>query len=338
MFNRADHVKKHFLRIHKGLEYDVKLTKRVKGVDYDVKDAFERNINLNSGTNGSQLNSNSNVNNCNLNVPNLNHVANCNGNVGVFNRTVNVSVNLNGNKSQHQNETENKCFTLFPPHPYIYSNGIHLASNLASLNSLKEEHTFRKESESVSILSNIQANNELSPHFTVVQSNENKLNGESNVYTSVENLSDDSEESEDEYEMSSDYECEYCGCAFVNYPSLHTHRYLLHRHVNDTDAICLYRCVICDRKCITQRAIMKHMLTHSGCRFLGKHGSRNNAHCEQRLHANLTVDELKSKECASCSRSTSSRRKQSQPKKIVKSSINVVQDLFEVEKSVVIKK
>jgi len=34
MFNRADHVKKHFLRIHRGIEYDPKLTRRIKGVDY----------------------------------------------------------------------------------------------------------------------------------------------------------------------------------------------------------------------------------------------------------------------------------------------------------------
>ena len=33
MFNRADHVKKHFLRIHRGIEYVVKLTKRVPGMN-----------------------------------------------------------------------------------------------------------------------------------------------------------------------------------------------------------------------------------------------------------------------------------------------------------------
>ena len=41
MFNRADHVKKHFLRIHKGIDYDAKLTKRIKGIDYSADDGLE---------------------------------------------------------------------------------------------------------------------------------------------------------------------------------------------------------------------------------------------------------------------------------------------------------
>lgn len=59
MFNRADHVKKHFLRIHKGLDYDVKLTRRVRGVDYDTPtigtNGKHRQVTLSPESNNSQL-------------------------------------------------------------------------------------------------------------------------------------------------------------------------------------------------------------------------------------------------------------------------------------------
>ncbi|XP_015794952.1 glycosyltransferase-like protein gnt13 [Tetranychus urticae] len=59
MFNRADHVKKHFLRIHKGLEYNVKLIKRINGVDYTAS-------NGNHTTNGPPNTNNNSINNSNI--------------------------------------------------------------------------------------------------------------------------------------------------------------------------------------------------------------------------------------------------------------------------------
>ncbi|XP_074596580.1 zinc finger transcriptional factor charlatan [Brevipalpus obovatus] len=58
MFNRADHVKKHFLRIHKGLDYNVKLIKRIQGVDFSSPNDSLDNTTVNINSNNSNFHSN----------------------------------------------------------------------------------------------------------------------------------------------------------------------------------------------------------------------------------------------------------------------------------------
>lgn len=65
----------------------------------------------------------------------------------------------------------------------------------------------------------------------------------------------------------SNYECEECGCNFVDYASLHTHRYLLHEYICHTSNCLPYTCVICGVKTQTQRSMIQHMTIHS---FIGR--------------------------------------------------------------------
>ncbi|RWS10474.1 hypothetical protein B4U79_12308 [Dinothrombium tinctorium] len=276
MFNRADHVKKHFLRIHKGLEYDVKLTKRIKGVDYDVKD--------NSSGSGSN----------------------------------------------------NKCFPLLPS-PYVYNNGMHLTSIPPPPPLLKEEQLFKVEKkEPLAALSLPQS----------IADSEHRNAGQ---------FSNRSSPPSSESDTSVDYECEFCGCAFINYPSLHTHRYLLHRYVNDLDNCYTYRCVLCGQRSITQRAMMQHMLRHSstGCTQRRATSVQRKTESLDTIKSKTVTQKVNSNSNPSCGNneinnnsesdsanstkipltiSSRNRRKQSQPKKIVKSVVNVIDDLYEVEK------
>jgi len=180
MFNRADHVKKHFLRIHKGVEYDVKLTKRIKGRDYDINKE-----------------SNNDLNNNNLN---------------------------------HLNETQfNPLLSQLFQYKSAFINPI---NRLVVENETKQQE---------------------SSHILVNNNNDNNNNINSVPLMKVQNI----DELKDE-----DFQCEYCGCTFVDYCSLHTHRYLLHRYLLENSNYLPYRCVICGIRKITQRSIMSHMLKH----------------------------------------------------------------------------
>lgn len=61
----------------------------------------------------------------------------------------------------------------------------------------------------------------------------------------------------------SNYECEECGCNFVDYASLHTHRYLLHEYICHSSNCLPYTCVVCGVKTQTQRSMIQHMTVHS---------------------------------------------------------------------------
>lgn len=100
----------------------------------------------------------------------------------------------------------------------------------------------------------------------------------------------------------SGHECEFCGCAFVDYPSLHTHRYLLHRYIAQNDNYLPYMCAVCGDRRTTQRAMIQHMLTHNYTNGVPLSTTARPAN-EPNLLAKAN------------------RRKQPQPRKIVKSNV-----------------
>ena len=59
------------------------------------------------------------------------------------------------------------------------------------------------------------------------------------------------------------FDCEHCGCSFIDYQSLHTHRYLLHRYLTKSDIVSPYCCVLCGKRSSTQRLMISHMVGHS---------------------------------------------------------------------------
>lgn len=332
MFNRADHVKKHFLRIHKGLDYDVKLTKRVKGVDYDVNGKSTLAI----------------LNGQNVAPPPLNDVRNNSFASQLVNQVLEAHpfllskvpascLSLFSNPHQlaiaaasppsfqndqrthslkaDQQAFQQKFFALtHRPNTPQQSDERNSSSSRASTGSFSDEvrrgvHHHREEDILLSSSSSWSTDTSRSSRSPSPQQRSFPVKNE----FSVEKQSYQKSEWKDGGLIERDqpcFDCEFCGCAFVDYPSLHTHRYLLHRYISQDANYLPYKCVVCGDRRITQRAMIQHMLSHSHTNYAPL--SRNVKHVNQ---PNLLDNAASSK---------ANRRKQPQPRKIVKSELEEV--------------
>ena len=256
MFNRADHVKKHFLRIHKGLEYDVKLTKRIKGVDYEAAESTSevKSVTNSDNSHKSSLNTNSSING----IPKL------------------AKVLTNFNPSSDEIEM---------------SKSDAICKSLDWLNRINSVKVNSHENQSVKL----------------------ETKKETEKVEKVDSFDQNEHLTEDSKDGPQEYDCEFCGCAFVNYPSLHTHRYLLHQYVTNYDNYYPYNCVICGKKSSTQKLMIEHMLSHSN-----QSNYKTFCRIDNKVEQKEDLKERKSK------------RKQTQPKKIIKS-IEYVQAVDEID-------
>ena len=123
-------------------------------------------------------------------------------------------------------------------------------------------------------------------------------------YLEMSEFKDEDDDKSDIYlhEIKSNtFDCEYCGCSFANYKSLHTHRYLLHQYINKQNNLYPYSCVICGKRSSTQKQMINHMVNHNGLRNSRKY-SRNGSSSPSMLSMKSSIKK--------------NRRKQSEPKRV----------------------
>lgn len=392
MFNRADHVKKHFLRIHKGVDYDAKLTRRIKGIDYDNDDGYEfepldktlihlkehvspeKDINSNSISSKSGKKTNGDAVQVGLALPSSvtssSMVSSSLTGPTILSPEL-MSRILEGNLLSKQNVqslaalltnpvTSSALTSHSPSSTTPSTTGFgSSASNLAALfplDLLKSQPLFVSGND----LKKWPKMQEVVPTKTPPKESK-KLNGQTRDKTKIQGRSCTSNNDpivveedydQDRYDQASTdgsesshvstssssidhpvvshqpfprkknnvalkvfprsvtanklghkrftnttngngngngkpktmftqlnkktslfqdmameedgvFDCESCGCSFVDFPSLHTHRYLLHQHVSQVEQALPYECCLCHKRFSVQRAVIEHMTKHS---------------------------------------------------------------------------
>uniref|UniRef100_T1JUA4 C2H2-type domain-containing protein n=1 Tax=Tetranychus urticae TaxID=32264 RepID=T1JUA4_TETUR len=131
-----------------------------------------------------------------------------------------------------------------------------------------------------------------------------EVDSEDDNYLEMSQFKDEDDDKIDIYlhEIKSNtFDCEYCGCSFANYKSLHTHRYLLHQYINKQNNLYPYSCVICGKRSSTQKQMINHMVNHNGLRNSRKY-SRNGSASPSMVPMKSSIRK--------------NRRKQSEPKRV----------------------
>uniref|UniRef100_T1JUA3 C2H2-type domain-containing protein n=1 Tax=Tetranychus urticae TaxID=32264 RepID=T1JUA3_TETUR len=131
-----------------------------------------------------------------------------------------------------------------------------------------------------------------------------EVDSEEDNYLEMSQFKDEDDDKSDIYlhEIKSNtFDCEYCGCSFANYKSLHTHRYLLHQYINKQNNLYPYSCVICGKRSSTQKQMINHMVNHNGLRNSRKY-SRNGSASPSMVAMKSSIRK--------------NRRKQSEPKRV----------------------
>jgi hypothetical protein len=368
MFNRADHVKKHFLRIHKGLEYDVKLTKRIKGIDYVDAENLPAETVVDSAQDISNLTNDPPTGSSSLHFSSH-----------LVNRLIETNQLLNSRKSSHPafpsaldaknhllqfHEISRPDNVPLTPSSFIQFDGDNISKRMPAdtCNSEKTGPTIRK-SETQSVVPS-ERNDRVSVETDLLdavrdQISETRDDETSSISTapspthslssrcsqhesqsqcvrctifpagsrSIETVSrglvmkqsnDDpgifsnnqmtkstsASSTRSTVHMSNEHECEVCGCAFADFPSLHTHRYLLHRFVSCSRRnphLPQFLCASCGHYLPNQKSMMQHMAKH----YVRGHADDGE---EDGTYARICV--------------ASNRRKQFKPRKVVKSDIS----------------
>lgn len=342
MFNRADHVKKHFLRIHKGLGYDVKLTRRVKGVDYDIENSPSSAMNDRQSGKGtpadiaktgcirdsnaiatettlftSQL-----VNRLNSRVETVKHLydaadsssavssqsqlkpfledevldtADSPFNVEdceLINSRSGTGAILSQGPERHSDvETKNRITCHI-------SNGRETREEVCTPAALR---TTMMTTMSPSSAHSSSSRSSLEQKQAAAARLENSILRLSSLYPDSKTFNPEMTHKDTgtgslQINCAMDHQCDVCGCAFADFPSLHTHRYLLHRHVNRPRKPCPYKCLVCGFTASSQTVIVGHMSLHCALR-------------QPPYYCSTLLD--------TCSRQLS-RRKQILPRKVVK--------------------
>ena len=430
MFNRADHVKKHFLRIHKGVDYDAKLTKRIKGIDYETDDGLQfepldktlkDKIAMTAPLQDINGNNVNNINPCypfkaNLQEElrdreslrsDLSHVPVTNPSILTRSGPTLLSSELmsrilEGNQLLSKQSVQNIAAVMNPTlslqvstvvsNPVTTMSAISAAigssaSNLSALFPLDSVQMSKPLFVSGTDLTKWPKMQEVTPHVSWTQTSANRpketpqpsMFQSSKLSTSQfdreELMSSDESESSVESSTSSSslevtrnatevqsgsmsvfqptlsksvkthsgkvvtgaprltkgkvtqnikpiteapedsvFDCDMCGCSFVDFPSLHTHRYLLHQHVSEPEQALPYECSLCHKRFPIQRSVIGHMNAHSSLneriRRRRKEVMKRNKNQKQESDAQ-DVNEVIIE--------SSSRRKQFIPRKLVKS-------------------
>lgn len=340
----ADHVKKHFLRIHKGLEYDVKLTKRIRGVDYDAENSPATSAPESGGLSCRQ--SDGEVTSRSFLAS---HLVNCL--VDANQRIIRSSsphhyLNVFTTECQAQDvrtgHSSPPTVPFSPLRPVETTNRRQLHDTSASddkdADGEKETNgsagvvrSFPAGDDESSSSSSPSLSSHSSPpltHFLLNDTNErteekhsrfpvdgNEVDGSLAMDEATDGQAVEPPLRSSEVRLSSEYECEFCGAVLADHPSLHTHRYLLHRDLVPKDhSLLSYCCASCGHMTSTQKAMVNHMSSHysrsiiresadsSKCySVLGLFNSRSRSHWSER------------------SSHPTSRRKQIAPRKVLKS-------------------
>lgn len=360
MFNRADHVKKHFLRIHKGLDYDVKLTKRIKGVDY----VDAENLPVESGSSaGEAANAAAALSDTQASSSAQSHFAS-----HLVSRLIDTNQLLNSTTSSHpvclsafdaksqliqfsESGRSDDAAAISSPFSPFQVDGINKLQPSCTTDSesgvfaiqtterkakvcerndrvsvdtelegrpdqseARDDETSTLSSPSPTLSASSRSSRHELPKYTqytaspdcgssdrVTRGSLRKGNSDDRSRFSVRNhklKSQTTSSTQDDVRLSNEHECEVCGCAFADFPSLHTHRYLLHRFVpcSKHTHVFPYLCALCGHHSLTQKSMINHM---------SKHYARGNP-----------VED----EDGTCVRWTggSGRRKQVMPRKVVK--------------------
>ena len=414
MFNRADHVKKHFLRIHKGLDYDVKLTRRIKGIDYDDPKDGPENRPVTKKIEGHKittedkplrplalaLNPNQNAFPTNVSLPQVlePRISSSTNALTMCTQALSLGIPTSSSAVTFVTPVITPVFSLTSSSPL---NGLCLSTeNLLWRNSKLHEtlSRCRMNNGNLDLNENIQESEissvgSVSPKFLEdedMKSDEGSFKDpeETGSILSILSLSELSSSSKSEIssEYESDYQreiwskyspkeakrqqllssvadgrkksklkqfnghhrhgrmalkidspletfdCQTCGCSFRDFKSLHTHRYLLHRHIPERQSSqeqCL-PCPLCNFKGYTEKSMLKHMMRHVVNYVMLKVGRKSKCNRNKFASDRKSLDRMNSSFIPdkriddrrssndSCN-SHQNRRKQPLPKKIVKS-------------------
>jgi hypothetical protein len=424
MFNRADHVKKHFLRIHKGVDYDAKLTKRIKGIDYETDESYHfepldktlQNLNTTPAPlqdiNGNNLKSSAGVLKTNSisdspdkishqqNVP-VSHSSLLNGSRPTLLSSELMSRILEGNHLLSKQSVQNIA-AIMNPSLQVSNHVTNTVSSMSSTSAL-----FGSSASNLSALFPLDSGTQRSkPLFitgtdltkwpkmqevlpsgnnaTTMNSGKTSTNDYSarqrTTHIQEEIISSDESESMDESSSSTSslgptltkksavafiprhsvtkvttslpvvpstvvrtkprkgkivqnlepsmevtddsvFDCEFCGCSFVDFPSLHTHRFLLHQHVSEPEQALPYECCLCHKRFPIQRSVISHMNSHSS---LNERIRKRKKAALKKVESFSIVNQNQNQqsdvpEVSQLLLESSSRRKQFIPRKLVKS-------------------
>lgn len=326
MFNRADHVKKHFIRIHKGMEYDVKLTKRIRGVDYDAENSPTTSVtdqpNHSRRESGASLSSRSFL---------ASQLVNClvDTNQRII-RSESPHRYLSGASSDCQ-LTDGRREESPPLRPVQCLNARQLVQGQASeyeghddmglgeetadgSKAMAPSPSLSQHDESTSSSSSSRSASP-TPSLPASDFRSHRRSGDTlsvdviQEHGSQENVATKEQDVAaavcSKVRVSTEHECEECGATFADFPSLHTHRYLLHRISPKEQNMLPYRCASCGYMTCTQKAMVSHMT----------------------LHYSRTFPSL-----SNCNRSRFSgsrlpnRRKQVAPRKLLKSALSLTSE------------
>ncbi|KAI1285869.1 Protein charlatan [Halotydeus destructor] len=363
MFNRADHVKKHFLRIHKGLDYDVKLTKRIKGIDYEVTGNAPRVENSNlkialtavndrTSTFASQLMTQmleANAFYLPKMAAGLSPMAGVPfsisaANICAMTNAMAIKPSVPKVEMRVEREVEEVITPVILEQPKMERPEVKVIEEpeVVEPEECEKKPELVDEDESsleppdyleiqLRSLSSTDSNRSSSSSSSSSSSDTDTTPvPEPKEEPKVEPVKAESpqlavkseQQPQREEHTEPCYDCEYCGCAFADYKSLHTHRYLLHRYLNNSETLMPYCCFVCGKRSVTHLNMIKHMKEHKCTKKLPKGtlvspmvkwGGPSQPSCSSLMHRSNSLSDLKL-----------DRRKQFTPRKLAKSASNPI--------------